>query len=73
MRHFFLISALICLCELVQSLNEKANSNLEIGTPTVSVNYIPKRQWTTSKQELSEIKLAIEREVNFTLIRKVKR
>ncbi len=34
-------------------------------TPTVSVNYFPKKQWKLSKHDISEIKLDIEREVGF--------
>ena len=32
--------------------------------PTVSVNYVPKKQWKMSKLDLADIKLDIEREVN---------
>ena len=31
--------------------------------PTVSVNYVPKKQWKMSKLDLADIKLDIEREV----------
>ncbi len=31
--------------------------------PTVSVNYVPKKQWKMSKIDLADIKLDIEREV----------
>lgn len=32
--------------------------------PSISVNYIPKKQWKLSKHDLADIKLDIEREVN---------
>ena len=31
--------------------------------PTVSVNYLPKKQWKLSKHDVADIKLDIEREV----------
>jgi hypothetical protein len=31
--------------------------------PSVSVNYIPKKQWKMSKLDLADIKIDIEREV----------
>jgi hypothetical protein len=32
-------------------------------TPSISVNYIPKKQWKLSKHDLADIKIDIEREV----------
>jgi hypothetical protein len=31
--------------------------------PTISVNYLPKKQWKLSKHDMADIKLDIEREV----------
>ena len=31
--------------------------------PTISVNYLPKKQWKLSKHDIADIKLDIEREV----------
>ena len=33
--------------------------------PTISVNYLPKKQWKLSKHDIADIKLDIEREVAF--------
>jgi len=38
--------------------------NLTWSTPTVTVNYQPKKQWKLSKHDLADIKLDIETEVN---------
>jgi len=37
---------------------------IESETPTVSVNYLPKKQWKLSKHDIADIKLDIEREVS---------
>ena len=31
--------------------------------PTITVNYLPKKQWKLSKHDVADIKLDIEREV----------
>jgi hypothetical protein len=42
-------------------------------TPSVSVNYLPKKQWKLSKHDMADIKLDIEREViNIFILDEVK-
>lgn len=36
--------------------------------PTVSVNYLPKKQWKLSKHDLADIKLDIEREMRSKIL-----
>jgi hypothetical protein len=38
------------------------------SSPTVSVNYLPKKQWKLSKHDLADIKLDIEREMRSKIL-----
>lgn len=69
MKFVFKLILLLHICLYYIKIPHLINCNEE--TPTVSVNYIPKKQWKMSKLDLADIKLDIEREVkilNYLLI-----
>jgi hypothetical protein len=54
-RYFMFYS--VCLYKIVSE-----------APPTVSVNYLPKKQWKLSKHDLADIKLDIEREMRSKIL-----
>ncbi len=57
---------LILLCQLsLYFIKIPHLINCKEEPPSVSVNYIPKKQWKMSKLDLADIKIDIEREVKY--------